>query len=127
MKAPDNCFYCRKLIRPQHLTRDHFIPRSRQGSNHRRNIVRACRSCNEAKGALNPKVAFQLEEPQPYCPEDVMNLERLRATVRHRAAEQRYKAEFERFHAPARVRYGDVAVRSTDLLPEIIKLAERAG
>jgi hypothetical protein len=126
MKLPDYCFYCRKLIRPHHLTRDHFIPRSRNGPNHHRNIVRACRSCNEAKGALNPKVAFHLHEPQPYCPEDINNLERLRATVLQRAAEIRYRAPFASFGQHPVVRHGDTQMRITDLLPQLERLANGA-
>ncbi|WP_334145818.1 HNH endonuclease [Hyphomicrobium sp.] len=126
MKLPDNCFYCRKFIRPQHLTRDHFIPRSRRGSNHRSNVVRACRSCNVAKGCLDPRVAFNLGQPQPIYPEDTDNLERLRATVLQRAAENRYKVPFASFEYHPAVRHGDVSVRITDLLPEIARLAARA-
>jgi len=109
-----------------HLTRDHFIPRSRCGHNHSSNIVRACRSCNVAKGSLNPEVAFDLRVPQPFCPEDADNLERLRATVLRRAADTRCKAAFAAFGSHPAVRHGDVSVRITDLLPEIMRLAEKA-
>lgn len=125
-KQPDYCFYCRKFIRPMHLTRDHFIPRSRRGSNRRRNIVLACRSCNVAKGHLDPKAAFNLWVPEAQCDGDIANLERLRATVLQRAAETRYKAPFAAFdHHPA-VRHGDVSVRITDLLPQIMAIAAKA-
>lgn len=126
MKLPDYCFYCRKLIRPQHLTRDHFIPRSRRGSNHQCNIVRACRSCNVAKGCLNPKVAFNVGEPRPYCLDDVENLERLRATVLQRAATIRYKTPFELFDQHPAVRHGDTQIRISDLLPQLERLANGA-
>ena len=126
MKQPDYCFYCQKFIRPMHLTRDHFIPRSRRGSDHPSNIVRACRSCNVAKDDLNPRKAFNLDEPLPYTAEDADNLERLRATILNRAAEKRYKAHFASFdHHPA-VRHGDTQVRITDLLPAIMQLAQSA-
>jgi hypothetical protein len=125
-KQPDYCFYCRKFIRPKHLTRDHFIPRSKRGPNRRANIVHACRSCNVAKGHLDPKAAFNLWVPEAQCDGDASNLERLRATVLQRAAETRYKAAFGAFESHPTVRHGDVSVRITDLLPQIVEIASKA-
>lgn len=44
----DRCFYCRDEEAP--LAVDHVHPVSRGGSNHRANLVPACRACNSSKG-----------------------------------------------------------------------------
>jgi 5-methylcytosine-specific restriction endonuclease McrA len=46
------CFFCDKQLSRQKKTRDHLIPKSRNGSNARSNIVDACRDCNNLKGCL---------------------------------------------------------------------------
>jgi len=43
------CFYCRKPMPLSHLTIDHIVPRSRNGSNSVRNYVTACKKCNQSK------------------------------------------------------------------------------
>ena len=42
-------------------TWDHVIPRSRGGANHKRNLRRACRPCNQAKGDV--VIAGVMPEP----------------------------------------------------------------
>lgn len=46
------CFYCDRLLSRTKKTRDHLIPKSRQGSSKPHNIVFACRQCNTLKGQL---------------------------------------------------------------------------
>lgn len=54
------CHYCNRHMRrkanPKHpgreATLDHLLPVSRGGKNQRGNLVAACRSCNQAKGAM---------------------------------------------------------------------------
>jgi 5-methylcytosine-specific restriction endonuclease McrA len=46
------CFYCDKILSSRKKTRDHVIPKSRNGSSARHNIVDACRDCNQLKGML---------------------------------------------------------------------------
>lgn len=55
------CAYCNRLMAPPQRTRqggpdtmtiDHVTPRSRGGSEHRWNLVLACRSCNDRKEDL---------------------------------------------------------------------------
>jgi 5-methylcytosine-specific restriction endonuclease McrA len=43
------CAYCG--VKPVHLTIDHVIPRSQDGSNDPSNLLPACRNCNESKGS----------------------------------------------------------------------------
>jgi 5-methylcytosine-specific restriction endonuclease McrA len=43
------CAYCGKKNVPLHL--DHIVARSRKGSNRPSNLIPACKSCNDAKGA----------------------------------------------------------------------------
>lgn len=52
------CFYCEQLITVEDATADHFIPRSRGGSNSIRNKVMACRPCNHNKADLMPSEFF---------------------------------------------------------------------
>jgi 5-methylcytosine-specific restriction endonuclease McrA len=46
------CFYCGDLISRKKKTKDHVIPKSRQGSNKPENLVDACKPCNCLKGCL---------------------------------------------------------------------------
>lgn len=47
------CFYCGTGVEPfENFTVDHFIPRSRGGSDELSNLVPACRSCNCSKHDL---------------------------------------------------------------------------
>lgn len=46
------CFYCDRQLSRQKKTRDHVIPKSRNGSNRPNNIVDSCRDCNCLKGQL---------------------------------------------------------------------------
>lgn len=48
------CAYCGCDLRnadPRNVTLDHLTPRCEGGSNHERNLITACRSCNSARGA----------------------------------------------------------------------------
>lgn len=47
-----SCFYCDRTLSRQKKTRDHVQPVSRNGSNSPKNIVDACRQCNNLKGCL---------------------------------------------------------------------------
>lgn len=42
------CLYCDDAIGPFEV--DHFVPLARGGTDHRSNLVCACRSCNRSKG-----------------------------------------------------------------------------
>jgi 5-methylcytosine-specific restriction endonuclease McrA len=46
------CFYCDRMLSRTKKTRDHLIPKSRNGTNQSHNIVNACRQCNCLKGQL---------------------------------------------------------------------------
>ncbi len=46
------CFYCDRILSRRKKTKDHVIPKSRNGSSARHNIVDACRDCNQSKGNL---------------------------------------------------------------------------
>lgn len=73
------CFYCDKILSRQRKTRDHVIPKSRNGSNRPNNIVDACRYCNALKGCLNLEefrvvIAFRLgviKRPKFYFPGEI--------------------------------------------------------
>lgn len=50
-----SCRYCRATLNrrqddPRQLTLDHWVPKSRGGSNRLRNLVLACATCNRRKG-----------------------------------------------------------------------------
>jgi 5-methylcytosine-specific restriction endonuclease McrA len=44
------CFYCGKLLTCNNLTIDHFIPKSKGGTNEIQNLRLACKRCNSDKG-----------------------------------------------------------------------------
>lgn len=50
----NRCAYCLKKIGAHNITRDHFIPRSKKGQNHKFNLVPACDRCNTAKCNNHP-------------------------------------------------------------------------
>lgn len=56
------CAYCGSF---QNLTIDHMIPLSRGGEHTFKNLVCACRKCNEEKGSLTPQEWGKL----PYIPQ----------------------------------------------------------
>ena len=51
-----SCQYCAKQFRPEALTFDHLIPKSRGGKTTWENVVTACSKCNLRKGNLLPDV-----------------------------------------------------------------------
>jgi len=54
------CFYCRCQLQEHAFTLDHQIPKSKGGSNSRKNYVAACGPCNTTKGDRMP-TAGELE------------------------------------------------------------------
>ena len=50
------------------LTRDHIVPVSRGGGDHWKNVVTACKPCNQKKGAKTPERAGMLMLYVPYTP-----------------------------------------------------------
>lgn len=59
------CQFCGKRFAPGQLTFDHVLPKSHGGQTSWTNIVTACLSCNQRKGARTPKQAGMvlLREP----------------------------------------------------------------
>jgi 5-methylcytosine-specific restriction endonuclease McrA len=51
------CQYCGKRFKPQMLTYDHIIPKSRGGKTEWGNIVTCCSQCNRRKGGKTPEEA----------------------------------------------------------------------
>jgi len=49
------CQYCGTRARPEDLTFDHVVPRSRGGRTTWRNVVTACMPCNRSKGDRLPR------------------------------------------------------------------------
>lgn len=47
------CFYCKKFVPVDEITKDHKIPKSKGGPNHHHNLILACHSCNQKKGATD--------------------------------------------------------------------------
>ncbi|MDX9706696.1 MAG: HNH endonuclease [Azospira sp.] len=62
------CCYCGSRKRAEQLTRDHIVPLSRGGSDRWRNVVTACKPCNQKKGARTPEQAGMAMRYVPYSP-----------------------------------------------------------
>ena len=62
------CAYCGQKHEPEHLSRDHVIPKSRGGSNSWENSVTACRECNMKKSNKLPEEANMMLIYTPYRP-----------------------------------------------------------
>ena len=81
------CAYCGGLFRENELEREHVLPLSRGGADSWTNLVSACRSCNQRKGALTPEEARIPLLYIPYVPsrwEDLI----LQARAEHIVADQ---------------------------------------
>ena len=62
------CCYCGSQKRPDLLTRDHIVPVSRGGADSWKNVVTACKPCNQRKGAKSPERAGMMMLYVPYTP-----------------------------------------------------------
>lgn len=62
------CCYCGTRKRPELLTRDHILPLSGGGRDHWKNVVTACKPCNQRKGARTPESAGMQMRYVPYIP-----------------------------------------------------------
>lgn len=62
------CQYCAVNFSSRDLTFDHVLPRSRGGQTTWKNIVAACRPCNQTKGDLTPEEAGMPLLREPYVP-----------------------------------------------------------
>ena len=63
------CCYCACImdtnpLRPNGATIEHYQARSHGGPNRRHNAVAACKTCNEARGNMNPMKFWLLKNPQ---------------------------------------------------------------
>lgn len=52
-KNRKKCCYCRQIIHPLMLTKEHVIPVSRGGNDSQYNVHPCCQYCNTEKGALS--------------------------------------------------------------------------
>jgi len=50
----NRCQYCSKIFATENLTIDHVIPKSRGGNKTWKNLVAACKKCNQKKGCRTP-------------------------------------------------------------------------
>jgi 5-methylcytosine-specific restriction endonuclease McrA len=66
----NQCQYCGKKFLPEKLTIDHVIPKSRGGKNSWKNLVAACKKCNQRKGNRTPAEAKMLPMAPPAKPKD---------------------------------------------------------
>lgn len=54
------CRYCRKPLDKYTVTIDHFMPKSKGGTDDLGNLVAACDDCNNRKGDMLPKAFLAL-------------------------------------------------------------------
>ncbi len=62
------CMYCGQSFRRNKLSRDHVMPLSQGGYDHWRNVVTACRSCNNKKAGKTPEAAKMQLIAVPFAP-----------------------------------------------------------
>jgi 5-methylcytosine-specific restriction endonuclease McrA len=60
------CTYCREHYPDNIMTYDHYIPKSKGGSNDKENLVIACFYCNSSKGRKVFKTRDEFLEFQAY-------------------------------------------------------------
>ena len=71
LRDDNQCQYCGCFFEVSYLTLDHVIPRSRGGINSWRNLVAACRDCNQKKGCKLPWEANMFPLQRPVAPDKV--------------------------------------------------------
>jgi len=59
------CHYCGQQFAPEELTMDHIVPIVRGGKSTKRNIVPACKECNNKKKYLTPVEMLMDREKAP--------------------------------------------------------------
>ena len=62
------CLYCGGRFRDQDLSRDHVTPLSRGGSDDWKNVVTACKRCNNHKAGRSPEEAGMKLLAVPFAP-----------------------------------------------------------
>jgi 5-methylcytosine-specific restriction endonuclease McrA len=63
-----HCSYCGHFVRPNNITVDHIIPKSRGGGSTFANCVAACRDCNRRKANKTPEEAEMKLLVEPITP-----------------------------------------------------------
>lgn len=58
-----DCHYCTVSLNIETATIDHFIPKSKCGSNDLRNLVLSCKSCNQEKSSFIWSKHHKLKNP----------------------------------------------------------------
>lgn len=62
------CMYCGDQFPSKLLTRDHIKPRSQDGNDTWKNVIAACKACNNKKGGRTPHEAGMKLLAVPYVP-----------------------------------------------------------
>ena len=50
------CYYCNRTLNKYNITLDHYIPKSKGGSDDFSNLVSCCGDCNNKKGDKMPEI-----------------------------------------------------------------------
>ena len=64
----NTCQYCGATFATNNLTIDHLIPKSRGGKNTWKNLVAACKKCNQKKGCRTPQECGMIPIRKPKKP-----------------------------------------------------------
>ena len=64
----NKCQYCSAVFSTDNLTVDHVIPKSRGGQKTWKNLVAACKKCNQKKGCRTPQECGMMLSRQPTKP-----------------------------------------------------------
>ena len=62
------CLYCGNTFKISLLTRDHVLPRAKNGGDNWQNVVTACKACNVKKACRTPSEAHMPLLALPYIP-----------------------------------------------------------
>ena len=67
LRDENTCQYCGKEFSSDDLTMDHIVPKAKGGKKSWKNIVTACKPCNQKKGSRTPEQAGMrlLRVPRP--------------------------------------------------------------
>jgi 5-methylcytosine-specific restriction endonuclease McrA len=76
LRDQHTCQYCGSRLPVSLLTIDHVVPISRGGANSWKNVVTACKKCNNAKGDRTPKEAGMDIGRKPTVPSVYIHMSR---------------------------------------------------
>lgn len=67
-KQNNFCFFCTEPLNKNNISADHYLPKSKGGTDNKKNIKASCIECNQTKGSLSAgEFKKYIRNPAEYC------------------------------------------------------------